>query len=79
MQSEIAERSNIEYNISSIDYRNDLRSSLDIIMRENGKYIEFVVYDKEDNLRFGVKRYRLKDDELVNINGHPDIDFDSIE
>ncbi len=56
-----------------------MRSSSDITMRENGKYIKFVVYDKEDNLRFGVKRNRLKDDELVNKNGHPDIDFESIE
>ena len=26
-----------------------------------------------------MEHYRLKDDELMNINGHPDIDFDSIE
>ena len=25
------------------------------------------------------RSHRLKDDKLVNVNGHPDIEFDSIE
>ncbi|RWR04343.1 hypothetical protein QNH23_12205 [Siminovitchia fortis] len=48
-------------------------------MWENGKYIKVVVYDKEEDDEKEITHYRLKDDELVNINGHPDIDFDSIE
>lgn len=79
VESEIAERNNIEYDSSSIDYGNDLRSSSDITMWENGKYIKVVVYDKENDDEKEITHYRLKDDELVNINGHPDIDFDSIE
>ncbi len=79
VESEIAERNNIEYDSSSIDYGNDLRSSSDITMWENGKYIKVVVYDKEEDDEKEITHYRLKDDELVNINGHPDIDFDSIE
>ncbi|MEW9676081.1 hypothetical protein ABRT01_07850 [Lentibacillus sp. L22] len=77
-ESELPKSGELEYEPYDIDYGNDLRSNSDITMWENGKYIKIVVYDKEED-KNETNHYRLKDDELVNINGHPDIDFDSIE
>lgn len=77
-ESELPKLSDLDYKPYDIDYGNDLRSGSDIIMWENGKYVKFVVHDKEEDKK-ETTYYRLKDDELVNVNGHPDIDFDSLE
>jgi hypothetical protein len=47
-------------------------------MWENGKYVKLVVHDKAEDKK-ETTYYRLKEGKLVNVNGHPDIDFDSLE
>ncbi|ASF27907.1 hypothetical protein WV34_03605 [Bacillus amyloliquefaciens] len=77
-ESELPKLGELDYEPYDIDYGSDLRSGSDITMWENGKYVKFVVHDKEENKK-ETTYFRLKDDELVNVNGHPDIDFDSLE
>ncbi|MCG5105366.1 hypothetical protein [Oceanobacillus alkalisoli] len=77
-ESELPKLGELEYEPYDIDYGSDLRSGSDITMWENGKYVKFVVHDKEESKK-EITYYRLKDAELVNVNGHPDIDFDSLE
>ena len=78
-ESDLFKPGDLEYDGNNIDYGNDLRSSSDITMWENGKYVKLIVYDREKSNYTETTRYKLKDDELENINGHPDIDFDAIE
>lgn len=77
-ESELPKLGDLDYKPYDIDYGNDLRSSSDITIWENGKYVKFIVHDNEEDKK-ETTYYRLKDDELVNVNGHPDIDFDSLE
>lgn len=77
-ESELPKLGELDYKPYDIDYGDDLRSGSDITIWENGKYVKFVVHDKEEPKK-DTTYYRLKDGELVNVNGHPGIDFDSLE
>lgn len=77
-ESDMPEFGDSDYEFYNIDYGDDLRSNSDITIWADGKYIKLVVYDQsEDSTR--TQYYELHEDGLWSVNGHPDIDFDSLE
>ncbi|WP_339229805.1 hypothetical protein NSQ77_06820 [Oceanobacillus sp. FSL K6-2867] len=77
-ESDMPEFGDSDYEFYNIDYGDDLRSNSDITIWADEKYIKIVVYDQsEDSTR--TRYYELRDDGLWSVDGHPDIDFDSLE
>ncbi|MBP2079774.1 hypothetical protein [Oceanobacillus polygoni] len=77
-ESDMPEFGDSDYEFYNIDYGDDLRSNSDIKIWKNEKYVELVVYDQSEDFT-RTRYYEIGDDGLRNVNGHPDIDFDSIK
>ncbi|MDO6450537.1 hypothetical protein Q4522_14930 [Oceanobacillus profundus] len=77
-ESDMPEFGDSDYEFYNIDYGDDLRSNSDIKIWKNEKYIKLVVYDQSEDFT-RTRYYEMRDDGLRNVNGHPDIDFDSLE